>query len=121
MKHSTNSIFFSALQKTVIFTIANHQHLENLVECLDIAGPGLNFIVLNFKTCNRQCAPANALAVQLPRFPWSNTIGTLFASEKKLGRLILICLDSYAKKIKGNLQDIARLLLPIIRLFFPRF
>lgn len=36
-----------ALQKTVIFTIANHQHVQNLNECLEIAGPGLTTLIVD--------------------------------------------------------------------------
>jgi len=36
-----------ALQKTVIFTIANHQHLKNLNECMDIAGTGPTTLIVD--------------------------------------------------------------------------
>lgn len=36
-----------ALQKTVIFTIANHHHLESLNECLEMAGPGSTTLIVD--------------------------------------------------------------------------
>jgi hypothetical protein len=36
-----------ALQKTVIFTIANHQHIQNLNECLELGGTGPTTLIVD--------------------------------------------------------------------------